>query len=323
MSSDSINPIPMLTQHKLKHFLTIDGLNAAQISHILDVAESFVEVNDKSIKKVPLLRGKTVANLFFETSTRTRSTFELAAKRLSADVLNVNIALSATRKGESLIDTLHTLQAMQCDMFVVRHAQSGAAHFIASHVADHISVINAGDGRHAHPTQALLDMLTIRQHSDKSFAQLKVAIIGDVMHSRVARSDILALKALGVPKVRIIAPKTLIPAQLKTYGVEVFTKLEQGLRDVDVAIMLRLQKERMLGAMLPSEEEYFREYGLNPAHIELMARPALVMHPGPINRGVEVDSRVADGPHSLILDQVSNGIAVRMAVMALVSGPEQ
>ncbi|MCK5639178.1 MAG: aspartate carbamoyltransferase catalytic subunit, partial [Gammaproteobacteria bacterium] len=274
---------------------------------------------EQNVKKVPLLRGKTIVNLFFETSTRTRTTFELAAKRLSADVLNINIATSATSKGESLLDMLHNLEAMHCDMFVVRHGESGAAHFIAQHVAPHISVINAGDGRHAHPTQAMLDMFTIRQ-AKGDLHNLKVAIVGDIMHSRVARSQIHALNVLGVPEIRVIAPKTLIPAAVETMGVHVFHDMESGLKDVDVVIMLRLQRERMEGALLPSEQEYFEQFGLTEDKLASARADAIVMHPGPINRGVEIDSAVADGPRSLILNQVSNGIAVRMAVMSMVLG---
>ncbi|MDT8383579.1 MAG: aspartate carbamoyltransferase catalytic subunit [Gammaproteobacteria bacterium] len=306
-------------QGRLKHLLTIEGLKRQQIVDILDIAESFISVGDQQVRKVPLLRGKTVVNLFFEASTRTLTTFELAAKRLSADVLKININTSATVKGESLLDMLHNLEAMQCDMFVVRHSDSGAAHLISQHVAPHVSVINAGDGRHAHPTQALLDMFTIRRRKGE-FAPLTVAIVGDIMHSRVARSQIHALTTLGVNEVRVVAPKTLIPAQVESLGVHVYHDMKAGLRDADVIIMLRLQKERMRGAMLPSEQEYFQSYGLTRDKLA-MARPdAIVMHPGPINRGVEIDSEIADGPQSVILEQVSNGIAVRMAVMSMVLG---
>jgi len=235
---------------------------------------------------------------------------------LSADVLNMNIATSATSKGESLLDTIRNLEAMHVDMFVVRHALSGAAHFIAQHTAPHISVINAGDGQHAHPTQAMLDMFTIRQHK-KQFAGLKVAIVGDILHSRVARSQILALNALGVAEVRVIAPKTLLPAQVKSMGVIDLHDMAEGLTDIDVIIMLRLQKERMNSAFLPSESEYFRCFGLTEAKLKYAKTDVMVMHPGPINRGVEIDSGVADGAHSVILQQVSNGIAVRMAIMSM------
>ena len=301
---------------RLRHFLTIDGLDRALLVRVMDVAESFASVTEQQVKKVPLLRGKTVVNLFFENSTRTRTTFELAAKRLSADVLNVNIATSSASKGEGLLDTIRNIEAMHVDMFVVRHAESGAAHFIARHVAPHISVVNGGDGSHSHPTQAMLDMFTIRQFKG-DFARLKVAIVGDVLHSRVARSEILALNTLGAAEVRVVAPKTLLPAHAESLGVKVFYDLDQGLDDVDVVIMLRLQKERMSGAFLPGAHEYFTYFGLTEARLRRAKPDAIVMHPGPINRGVEIDSRVADGPQSVILRQVSNGIAVRMAIMSM------
>ncbi len=306
-------------QGQLKHFLTIEGLGSNILTQILDTAESFAGVNE-SIKKVPLLRGKTIVNLFFEASTRTRTTFELAAKRLSADVLNMNISLSATSKGESLLDTLRNLQAMQADMFVVRHADSGTAHFIANHVAPHVHVLNAGDGRHAHPTQAMLDMFTIRRNKGADFGKLRVAIVGDILHSRVARSQIHALNTLNTGDVRVVGPKTLIPKDIEAMGVSVYHDLQQGIDDADVVIMLRLQKERMQGALLPSEQEYFELYGLTDDSLKAAKADAIVMHPGPINRGVEIASSVADGPRSVILDQVTYGIAVRMAVMAMTLG---
>jgi len=311
--------IQLDAQGRLRHLLTIEGLKRQMIVDILDTAESFISVTGQAVKKVPLLRGKTIVNLFFEPSTRTLTTFELAAKRLSADVLKVNVSTSATSKGESLLDMLRNLEAMHCDMFVVRHAESGAAHFIASHVAPHISVINAGDGRHAHPTQALLDMFTIRQCKG-DFAPLTVAIVGDIMHSRVARSQIHALTTLGVSELRVVAPKTLLGNSIESLGVHVHHNLEEGIRDADVVIMLRLQKERMQGALLPSEHEYFQCYGLTNEKLKLARPDAIVMHPGPINRGVEIESEVADGPQSVILQQVSNGIAVRMAVMSMALG---
>lgn len=301
---------------KLKHFLSIEGLDKTLLTEILDTAESFIGMNDQQIKKVPLLRGKTIVNLFFENSTRTRTTFELAAKRLSADVLSMSIATSSTSKGESLLDTIRNLEAMYVDMFVVRHGISGAAHFIAQQTAPHISVINAGDGQHAHPTQAMLDMFTIRQVKH-DFAALRVAIIGDILHSRVARSQIQALNTLGVAEIRVIAPKTLLPAHVEKLGVSVCHDLQTGLQDIDVIIMLRLQKERMTSALLPSESEYFRCFGLTEQKLKIAKPDAMVMHPGPINRGVEIDSKVADGAQSVILKQVSNGIAVRMAIMAI------
>jgi aspartate carbamoyltransferase catalytic subunit len=309
-----------LDEHgRLRHFLTIEGLSRALLTEILDTADSFAGIAERAVKKVPLCRGKIVANLFFETSTRTRTTFELAAKRLSADVLNFNIASSSTAKGETLLDTLRNLEAMHCDMFVVRHADSGAAHFFARHAAPNVSILNAGDGRHAHPTQAMLDMLTIRRHKG-DFSHLRVAIVGDVLHSRVARSQILALNTLGAAEVRIIAPRTLIPAQAESLGVQVFHDLRAGIADVDVIIMLRLQRERMTGALLPSEHEYFQLFGLTEERLAYAHPAAIVMHPGPINRGVEMSSLVADGPRSVILQQVSYGIAVRMAVIAMALG---
>lgn len=313
------NNIQLDQNGRLKHFLTTEGLDRQLLVDILDQAESFAGVAHRVVKKVPLLRGKTIANLFFEPSTRTSTTFELAAKRLSADVLTMNLATSSTSKGESLLDTLHTLEAMHTDMFVVRHSSSGAAHFIAEHVAPHISVINAGDGQHAHPTQAMLDMFTIRRHK-RTFETLRVAIVGDIKHSRVARSDIHALKTLGVNDVRVIGPKTLIPADIEHLGVRVFDDLTSGLDGVDVIIMLRLQKERMTSASIPSESEYFRRYGLTQTRLRLARPDAIVMHPGPINRGIEIESAVADSAQSVILQQVSHGIAIRMAVMAMTLG---
>lgn len=304
----------------LHHLLTIEGLSQAQLTNILDTSESFTGVTERSIKKVPLLRGKTIANLFFESSTRTRTTFELAGKRLSADVLNINMNASATTKGETILDTLRNLQAMQCDMFIVRHSASGAAHFIAEHAEPHVSIINAGDGSHAHPTQALLDMFTIRRHK-KRFDNLTVAIVGDILHSRVARSQIHALKILNTREIRIIAPQTLLPPNIESFGVQVYHDLMQGLRDVDVVITLRLQKERMLGALLPSEHEYFSLYGLTTDKLAVAKDDVIVMHPGPINRGVELDSTTADGKYSVILQQVNFGIAVRMAVMSTILQP--
>lgn len=301
---------------KLKHFLSVEHCPRSLLEDILDTAAGFVEVGDRAIKKVPLLRGKTVVNLFFEASTRTRTTFELAAKRLSADVLNIDIARSATSKGESLQDMLWNLEAMSSDMFVVRHQDSGAPSFIAEHVTPNVAVINAGDGRHAHPTQAMLDMYTIR-HYKGGFAGLKVAIIGDILHSRVARSQIHALNILGAGEVRVIGPRTLLPVDIESLGVNVYTDLQQGLRDVDVVIALRLQKERMDSALLPSESEFFRLYGLTNDRLRAAKPDAIVMHPGPINRGVEIASEVADGERSVILHQVTFGIAVRMAVMAM------
>jgi aspartate carbamoyltransferase catalytic subunit len=294
-------------------------LPRAILTHILDTAQTFVPLADRDVKKVPLLRGKSVFNLFFENSTRTRTTFEIAAKRLSADVFNLNINVSSAAKGETLLDTIANLSAMQADLFVVRHEASGAPYLIAQHVAPHVHVVNAGDGRHAHPTQALLDMYTIR-HFKKDFSNLTVAVVGDVLHSRVARSNIHALTTLGVAEVRAIAPLTLLPSGLDQMGVRVFTDMREGLKDVDVIIMLRLQNERMRGALLPSSHEYFKHYGLTEEKLALAKSDCIVMHPGPMNRGVEIDSAVADGKQSVILNQVTFGIAVRMAVRSIVAG---
>ena len=304
---------------RLQHLLTIEGLPREVLVNILDTAASFMGVAEREVKKVPLLRGKSVFNLFFEPSTRTRTTFEIAAKRLSADVINLNIAVSSSTKGETLLDTVDNLSAMHADMFVVRHSSSGAAHLIASHVASHVHVINAGDGRHAHPTQGLLDVYTIR-HYKKDFAGLTVAIVGDVLHSRVARSLIHALTTLGTPDVRVIGPKTLIPTGVEQLGVSVHHDMHAGLAGCDVVMMLRLQNERMKGPLLPSAQEFFKSYGLTLQKLALAKPDAIVMHPGPMNRGVEIDSSVADGPHSVILPQVTFGIAVRMAVMSILAG---
>ena len=315
-----MSPNPQLNARgELRHLLSIEGLPRAVLLHILDTARSFLSVTEREIKKVPLLRGKSVFNLFFEPSTRTRTTFEIAAKRLSADVINLNVATSSQTKGETLLDTVDNLAAMHADMFVVRHATSGAPYLLARHVAPEIHVINAGDGRHAHPTQALLDVFTVR-HYKGGFEHLKVAIVGDVLHSRVARSEIHALTTLGVPEVRVVAPRTLVPPHVEKLGVRVCHDPAEGLRDVDVVMMLRLQNERMRGALLPSAREFFRHYGLTPERLALAAPDAIVMHPGPMNRGVEIDSAVADGPQSVILPQVTFGIAVRMAVMAILAG---
>ncbi len=308
-------------QGELIHLLSIEGLPREVLTHILDTAGTFLSVNDREVKKVPLLRGKSIFNLFFENSTRTRTTFEIAAKRLSADVINLDIAKSSAAKGESLLDTIANLSAMHADMFVVRHSESGAPYLIAQHCAPHVHVVNAGDGRHAHPTQGLLDIYTIR-HYKRDFTQLSVAIVGDIVHSRVARSDIHALTTLGVPDIRAVGPKTLVPGDLAQMGVRVCHDMNEALRGVDVVIMLRLQNERMSGAMLPSAGEFSMKYGLTADKLALAKPDAIVMHPGPINRGVEIDSSVADGAHSVILPQVTFGIAVRMAVMSIIAGNE-
>lgn len=308
-----------LNQHgQLKHFLTIEGLSKQTLTKILDTAYSFI--NDQNqLVTTPILQGHTVMNLFFENSTRTRTTFEAAAKRLSANVLNIDIARSSTSKGETLRDTLWNLEAMAADIFVVRHSSSGAAHFIAETVCPNIAIINAGDGRHAHPTQAMLDMLTIRRETKKPFEQLSVAIIGDIKHSRVARSDVSALQTLGCKDIRVIAPNTLLPFGFDEYGegVRLFNNMEQGIRDCDVIITLRIQNERIHSPALSSQSEFYKLFGLNQARLALAKPDCIVMHPGPMNRGVEIDSSIADGPQSVILHQVTNGIAVRMAVLAL------
>ncbi len=310
-------------QGELTHLLTLEGLPADVVRSILDTAAQFVSIGEREVKKVPLLRGKAVFNLFFENSTRTRTTFEIAAKRLSADVINLNIGVSSTSKGETLLDTIDNLVAMDADVFVVRHAQSGAPHLIAGHLASlghsHVHVVNAGDGRHAHPTQGLLDLYTIR-HYKQDFRGLTVAIVGDVLHSRVARSLIHGLTTLGTSEVRVIGPRTLIPTAAETLGVRVFHDMREGLRGCDAVVMLRLQNERMNGTLLPSAGEYFKHYGLTQEKLALARPDAIVMHPGPMNRGVEIDSPVADGERSVILPQVTFGIAVRMAVMSIVAG---
>ena len=304
-------------QGRLRHLLTTEGLSGALVSEILDTAESFIPVGDQAVKNVPLLRGRTIVNLFFEPSTRTRTTFELAAKRLSADVLNFQMEGSSKAKGEDDLDTLYTLQAMQVDMFVIRHRANGAAAHFARHAASHVSILNAGDGTNAHPTQALLDAFTIRRHKP-DFARLKVAIVGDVLHSRVAQSNIHCLKALGVTDIRIVAPPALMMENPRALDVTPFHDLATGIRDANVVMALRLQHERMHERKIESLERYRAEYGLTHDSLAPAAADVIIMHPGPINRGVEIDEDVAYGPRSVILEQVSNGIAVRMAVMAMI-----
>jgi aspartate carbamoyltransferase catalytic subunit len=308
---------------ELAHLLTLEGLPAELITRILDTAVPFASISERDVKKVPLLRGKAVFNLFFESSTRTRTTFEIAAKRLSADVINLNIGASSTSKGETLLDTIDNLVAMSADMFVVRHSQSGAPHLIAAHLnrigKRHVHVVNAGDGRHAHPTQGLLDLFTIR-HYKRDFRGLSVAIVGDVLHSRVARSLIHGLTTLGASDVRVIGPQTLLPARVEAMGVSVHHDVREGLAGCDVVVMLRLQSERMRGALLPSAGEYFKYYGLTADKLAAAKPDSIVMHPGPMNRGIEIDSPVADGARSVILPQVRFGIAVRMAVMSMLAG---
>ncbi len=315
------NSLQLDAQGRLRHLLSIDGLPRDLLVQILDRAADFSRATAGADKKLPNLRGRTVVNLFFEPSTRTRSTFEVAAKRLSADVINLQVSASSTTKGETLLDTLKTMEAMQADLFVVRHDASGAAHFFAEHAAPGVAILNAGDGRHAHPTQGLLDLYTIRAHQGDP-ATLSVALVGDVLHSRVARSDIHGLRILGCTDIRVIAPPTLIPAGIEQMGARVFHAMEPGLEGVDVVMLLRLQKERMLGAFLPSAAEFHRDFGLTRARFARLKPDAVVMHPGPINRGVEIAGDLAYGERSLILEQVANGILVRMAVMDLILGSD-
>jgi aspartate carbamoyltransferase catalytic subunit len=294
-----------------RHLLGIEGLSPQDIEALLDLAETEVEVSRQVEKKKSVLRGRTLINLFFEASTRTQSSFELAGKRLGADVMNMAVGASSVRKGETLIDTAMTLNAMHPDILVVRHHAAGAVELLAQKVE--CSVINAGDGAHEHPTQALLDALTIRRHKER-IAGLIVAICGDIRHSRVARSNILLLNALGA-QVRVVAPSTLLPAAVERLGVTAFTRMREGLDGADVVMMLRLQRERMSAAYVPSSREYFRFYGLDSDKLAAAKPDAIVMHPGPMNRGVEIDPLVADGPQSVIREQVEMGVAVRMAVL--------
>ena len=303
----------------LNHLLTTEGLEEDLIFKIFNLADSFLNINNRVIKNVPLLRGKTVCNLFFENSTRTRTTFEIAAKRLSADVINLDIPSSSQSKGESVLDTIDNLIAMGADIFIIRHSEPGIPGKIAKHVGPNVHIINAGDGHHAHPTQGLLDVFTIKKFKD-NFKSLSTAIVGDIKHSRVARSEIFALSALGVPDIRLIGPKNLMPDNIKVSNIKIFDSMEKGLKDVDVIMMLRIQKERMTGDNIPSEEDYFTNFGLRKKHLGLSKKDAIVMHPGPMNRGVEIDSEVADSDQSVILSQVTFGIAIRMAVMAMLIG---
>lgn len=317
MKTDQIsNAIQLDSSGRLIHLLGLEGLSKKHLTNILDVADSLIDSNGK-LKKSKVLDNMSIANLFFEPSTRTRNTFEIAAKRTSANVINVDIENSATKKNESIIDTMQTLEAMQIDMFVIRHKQNGLPHMVAESI-DNVSILNAGDGINAHPTQALLDMLSIRQHK-KDFKKLSVAIVGDIVHSRVAHSDIQALKTLGTTDIRLIAPPPLQYDSEKCIAINCYDDIEKGIEGCDVVMMLRLQKERMLEAEIPNEQEYFDRYGLSTERLALAKSDAIVMHPGPINRGVEIESSVADGPNSIILKQVTNGIAVRMAVMEILA----
>ncbi len=309
---------------KLTHLLTLEGMPKEQILYILNTAKQFVSVTtpNREVKKVPLLRGKSVFNLFFENSTRTRTTFEIAANRLSADIINLDIPTSSTSKGESLMDTIDNLVAMQADIFVVRHNISRAPIEIANHVPGYVHVINAGDGSHQHPTQGLLDVYTMR-HFKKDFSKLKVAIIGDILHSRVAKSNIHALTTLGCNDIRAIGPESLLPSDLakdlSSLGVKIFHKVEDGIKDADVVMTLRIQKERMDQGQVPEGAEFFKQFGLNRERLAIAKSDAIVMHPGPMNRDVEIDSAVADGNQSVILNQVTFGIAIRMAVMSILA----
>ena len=317
-----MNKLQLNKQGQLQHLLTLEGLPRDVIISILDAAVPFAEMLKDGHAKLALLKGKSVYNIFFENSTRTRVTFEIAAKRLSAEVINLNIATSSTAKGETLLDTVDNLCAMGADMFVVRHGTSGAPFLIAQHLTrtgkGHIHVVNAGDGSHAHPTQGLLDMYTIR-HYKQDFSQLTVAIIGDILHSRVARSQISALTSLGVPEIRVIGPKTLLPTHIEKMGVHPFHDMHAGLKDVDVVMTLRIQNERMESGLLPSAQAFFEPYGLTPEKLACAKQDVIVMHPGPMNRGVEIDSAVADSAQAVILPQVTFGIALRMAVMKLLA----
>jgi aspartate carbamoyltransferase catalytic subunit len=299
-----------------RHLLGIAGLTAEEITLILDTAEAMKEIGSRAIKKVPTLRGRTVVNVFFEPSTRTRTSFEIAEKRLSADTLSIATATSSVTKGETLIDTLRNLEAMAPDMVVMRHASSGAPHLLARHCR--AAIINAGDGMHEHPTQALLDAFTIRQHKGR-LAGLKIAIVGDLMHSRVLRSNILLLNTMGA-EVWVCGPATLMPRGVERFGVRATTSVEAAIDGADVVMMLRIQHERMHGHFIPSVREYFSLFGMTADRLRGASDEVIIMHPGPMNRGVEIDSEVADGPYSVILEQVANGVAVRMAVLYLLAG---
>jgi len=301
------------SKNQLKHLLNVELLNLEHIKEIISLADYY---DNEKIKKFNDLNGKTIANLFFEPSTRTKTTFELASKKLSADFINIDVANSSANKGESVLDMIKTLEAMNCDMFIVRHSVSGTPHYIAQEVGDNIAVINAGDGSHAHPTQAMLDMYTIKKNKG-GFQNLNVSIVGDILHSRVARSTIAALKVLSVKNINIVGPKNLMPDNINQLNANYMESLEEGIAEADVIIMLRLQKERMHEALI-STDDYYKKYGLTKQKLKAAKKDVIVMHPGPINRGIEIDSDVADGKHSVILDQVSSGIAIRMAIMSLI-----
>ena len=314
-----MTPAPALPSYPHRHLLGIQGLSAEDIEILLERADSAVALSRRPDKKSATLRGRTQINLFYEASTRTQSSFELAGKRLGADVMNMSVASSSVKKGETLIDTAMTLNAMRPDILVIRHSSAGAAALLAQKVG--CSVVNAGDGAHEHPTQALLDALTMRR-AKGPLSRLTVAICGDILHSRVARSNIILLNAVGA-RVRVVAPSTLLPAGIGQMGVDVYNSMAEGLRGADVVMMLRLQRERMAGALVPSVREYFRYFGLDAEKLKIANEGALVMHPGPMNRGVEIASEIADGPQSVIQEQVEMGVAVRMAVMEALLDPRR
>ena len=304
---------------KLHHLLSIKGLDKKIIEKIFNAADKFLKKKDTKFDGYNSLNGKTVCNLFFENSTRTQTTFEIAAKRLSANVINLDIATSSQSKGESILDLINNLIAMSVDIFVIRHSEPGIPELIAKNIKSNAHIINAGDGNREHPTQGLLDAFTIREFK-KDFSNLKVAIVGDIEHSRVAKSEINILSTLGTKEIRVIGPKALMPSNINNLNVNVFHTMEEGLKDVDVIMMLRIQKERMSNRTVPSESEYFKSFGLNQKRLKIANNNALVLHPGPINRGVEIESEVADGKQSVILNQVKYGIAIRMAVMVMMIG---
>jgi len=310
----------MVSEHifKHKHLISLEDLSVEDLELIIHTAESFREISSRSIKKVPTLRGRTVINLFFEPSTRTRLSFEIAAKRMSADTFNISASSSSATKGESLVDTALNLEAMNPDMIIIRHSSSGAANLLARHIK--ASVINAGDGTHEHPSQGLLDMMTVREHK-KKIAGLKIAIIGDIAHSRVAHSDIIGFTKMGA-SVAVSGPATMVPPEIERLGAEVCRSLKDAVAGADVVMALRIQRERLLDPLIPSLREYASFFGINKELLKLAKPDALIMHPGPINRGVEIDPAVADGPNSVILDQVTNGVAVRMALLYLLMGGE-
>jgi len=321
-SADDERQSQMHLSGRLRHLLTLRGLDRATLTRLMDRAEGYLSAPGTPVARNRRLAGRTVANLFFEPSTRTRASFELAAKRLGADVLNLDVNMSSRKKGESILDTIYTLQAMQVDLFVVRDASAGVPAYIARHVDDHVSVLNAGEGNVAHPTQGLLDLLTIRQCKG-DFANLKVAIVGDVAHSRVARSAADGLVTMGVGELRLVAPRSLMPSADSFPGAALVTRLDEGIRDADVVMALRIQRER-IGSLedIPGIDEYYQRYGISEQRMRSAAPEAIVMHPGPMNRGIEIESSLADGPRSVITRQVTNGLAVRMAILQETLGEE-